>query len=342
MFRRSIIVFITLLLCVFAEKPLLHVDQNGFFKVVQFTDHHCAQRSNDTTTYEAMKNVISIEKPDFAAITGDMVGGAAWDKTKGWFEKQWKLMTRVYNEYKLYYGYVLGNHDSEADLSREEVMQLDMTHPFSMSKLGPKDIVGASNFIIPVYEYNSTTKYAFIMYFFDSMRDTCMGVRSWGCVELETIDWYYKKSQEIEKQQGHVVPAIAFLHIPPQEFMTAWNDGKPVGYKYDWVNCPPQNSGLFAAMKKRNDVVGIYAGHDHSSDFAVTWQGIQLAYGRKTGKSVDSPPEFMKIGGRVINIRSHRGESIDIDTYIRNIDGEKEIQTKPDGYMERQNECERG
>ena len=48
--------------------------------------------------------------------------------------------------------------------------------------------------------------------------------------------------------------------------------------------CAPQlNSGLFAAMKEMGDVRGVFVGHDHDDDYAVSWKGILLAYGRYTG-----------------------------------------------------------
>ena len=54
-----------------------------------------------------------MEHPDFVAFTGDMVTGYNWDGTKGWFERIWKLFTKVVTENKIPYGYVLGNHDVE-------------------------------------------------------------------------------------------------------------------------------------------------------------------------------------------------------------------------------------
>lgn len=50
------------------------------------------------------------------------------------------------------YMYVLGNHDSQADMKREDVMKLDMTHDLSMASEGPNNITGFSNYVVPIYD----------------------------------------------------------------------------------------------------------------------------------------------------------------------------------------------
>ena len=59
-----------------------------------------------------------MERPDFVAFTGDMVTGYNWDGTQGWFERQWKVFTKVVTENKIPYAYTLGNHDVEVSGNR--------------------------------------------------------------------------------------------------------------------------------------------------------------------------------------------------------------------------------
>ena len=76
-----------------------------------------------------------------AILTGDMVSGYAWDgKTEGWYESQWNKWTQAFVEKKLPYMYVQGNHDSQADIGRDEVATLDMTLDISMTEKGPSEI----------------------------------------------------------------------------------------------------------------------------------------------------------------------------------------------------------
>ena len=61
------------------------------------------------------------------------------------------------------------------------------------------------------------------MWFFDSQQYNCLGVQGFGCVAHEVVDWYYETSRRLEKEQGGKKPGVAFMHIPPQEWMYAWN-----------------------------------------------------------------------------------------------------------------------
>ena len=64
-----------------------------------------------------------------AVLTGDMVSGYAWDGSEqGWYAKQWLKWTEAFTTEKLPYMYVEGNHDSQADLPRANITELDMTN----------------------------------------------------------------------------------------------------------------------------------------------------------------------------------------------------------------------
>lgn len=39
--------------------------------------------------FQVIASVLEYEKPDFVALSGDMVSGFAWDGRKGWFEERW-------------------------------------------------------------------------------------------------------------------------------------------------------------------------------------------------------------------------------------------------------------
>ena len=53
------------------------------------------------------------------------------------------------------YMYILGNHDSQADLTnRSEVITMDMTLEYSISETGPQNINGSGNYVKAVYDAN--------------------------------------------------------------------------------------------------------------------------------------------------------------------------------------------
>lgn len=149
--------------------------------------------------------------------------GYSWNKTQGWYHEMWKRWTKVIYETKKPYCYTLGNHDSEADLNRQEIVKLDMTNPYSYTQLFPDNMAGASTFVLPVYSSKDPDKVVMNLWFFDSGDYNCMGVKGYGCVEPKMIDWYKRMSQQLEIEQGGKKPAVAFMHIPPVEYLYAYN-----------------------------------------------------------------------------------------------------------------------
>lgn len=181
-----------------------------------------------------MRKLVQAEDPDFIAFTGDMVSGRlqklgylptgySWNKSQGWYEAMWHRWTKVIYETKKPYCYTLGNHDSEADLDRQEIVKLDMTNPYSYTQLFPDNMAGASTFVIPVYSSKHPEKVVMNLWFFDSGDYNCLGVNGYGCVEPKMIDWYKRMSRQLEIEQGGKKPAVAFMHIPPVEYLYAYN-----------------------------------------------------------------------------------------------------------------------
>ena len=59
-----------------AQKPVLKFNDNGKFKVVQFTDTHViAGDKRSDVAMERMAEVLDAEKPDFVIYTGDLIFG---------------------------------------------------------------------------------------------------------------------------------------------------------------------------------------------------------------------------------------------------------------------------
>ena len=64
------------------------------------------------------------------------------------------------------------------------------------------------------------------LWFFDSGSRGCAGLDyGFGCIEEDVVNWYKERDDELQKEQGGRVPAMAFFHIPPQEFMVGWEVG---------------------------------------------------------------------------------------------------------------------
>ena len=113
----------------------------------------------------------------------------------------WNRWTTVIRDLKVPYGYTLGNHDSEADLRRREIVSVDMKNPYSLTELAPEELEQASTFVLPVYSSKNPEEVVMNLWFFDSGDYNCMGLKGYGCVGLNTVQWYREKSKELRRSR---------------------------------------------------------------------------------------------------------------------------------------------
>jgi hypothetical protein len=71
-------------------------------------------------------------------------------------------------------------------------MNLDQTHPFSLSQSSPEGVSPGSNYYLPIYD-NQDTELATLLWLFDSHEYLCEGKESNGCVEQDQIDWFNRQ-----------------------------------------------------------------------------------------------------------------------------------------------------
>ena len=134
----------------------------------------------------------------------------------------------------------------------------------------------------------------------------------------EQVDWYRQQSTMLAKQNnGSPLAALMFMHIPLQEYHQVWDNGLVVGTKLEHEETQTQNTGMFAALQEKHDVMGVFCGHDHVIDYIGSLHNIALAYGRKSGLGGYGPSP-MERGGRVIVL--HNNERT-FDTWIRTDSG---------------------
>lgn len=74
-----------------------------------------------------------------------------------------------------------GNHDSEADLTFEEISKLDRSYNMSLTKEGPQNISHAFNYMLPIYDKDGSD-ITLRLWFLDSGKFDCHGNYGNGCV----------------------------------------------------------------------------------------------------------------------------------------------------------------
>lgn len=88
----------------------------------------------DPRTLDFIAKILDEEKPDFAVLSGDQVNGdTAPDAQSAIFKFAEPFVKR-----NIPYATILGNHDDEGNLSREEIMKITSILPYSLSEVGPR------------------------------------------------------------------------------------------------------------------------------------------------------------------------------------------------------------
>ncbi|KAJ1378205.1 Metallo-dependent phosphatase-like [Sesbania bispinosa] len=230
---------------------------------------------SDLNTTRFLKRIIQAENPDFMAFTGDNIFGSSTpDAAESLFEAFGPAM-----ESRLPWAAVLGNHDQESTLNREELMSLISLMDYSVSQINPS-ADGLTN----------PTKAVLNLFFLDSGDEAVyQGIQTYGWIKDSQLHWIRRVSQEFQGQkQDHLhptdatpptkPPALAFFHIPIPEIQQLFYK-EIVGQFQENVACSLVNSGVLQTFISMGDVKAVFIGHDHTNDFCGNLDGIWFCYG---------------------------------------------------------------
>ena len=279
----------------------LRFNEDGKFKIVQFTDlHYKIGQASAARTIQLTRRVLDVEKPDLVVYTGDII-------TCSPQERGWNEVLAVAAERHIPHAVVLGNHDVEHDWTRGQIMNYLQGMPYCLARVGPDTLKGAGNYILEVVD--KTGKTSVLLYFFDSNAYNKVGKQEgFDWIGFDQVNWYRRASALFTRANGGTpYPALAFFHIPLQEYTLLRDTTKnyvrnaPFFGTREEKECPGiLNTGLFAAMVESGDVMGTFVGHEHDNDYIGYLHGICLAYGRCA--SMGSTYSHIGRGARVIEL----------------------------------------
>ena len=292
------------------EKPTLHVNKDGNFKILQISDLHLStgpglcrdpeppssQSSSghcdaDPRTLSFVTKVLDLEKPDLLILSGDQVNGeTAPDSQSALFKIASICATR-----KLPYALIFGNHDDEGSLSREALMQLSENLPFSLTEAGPTGLDGIGNYVVEVYGRSGSTHSALTLYLLDThgYSPDERQFRGYDWLKKNQIDWFRKTAEELRHKPSHTGYAhkhmdMAFIHIPLPEYRNTEDFATPAtGQMLENPTAPGFNSGFRDALVQAG-VVAVSCGHDHVNDYCALSKGALPDASEAKGKSSHS------------------------------------------------------
>jgi len=296
--------------------------KNGVLKIAQFTDIHWTPLSaRCTETADAIRSVIESERPDLAVLTGDIVTDTpAMDG--------WRTVTAIFEDARLPFAVVMGNHDAE-NAAKDDIYELLSGCSYYVGDKGPDNISGKGNSVIAIGDgCDDDGKPKALVYLFDSNdypADKSHG--AYDKIHFDQIAWYRQQSERYTRMNGgRPLPALAFFHIPLPEFNELEGDGKTYGRNEEGgIAAADVNSGMFSSMLDMNDVMGVFVGHDHNNDFIGIDKGILLGYGRVSG--YDAYGTFRR-GARIIKLYEGKRK---MDTWITTSEGREPAYYYPSG-----------
>ncbi|PHT42888.1 putative inactive purple acid phosphatase 28 [Capsicum baccatum] len=304
------------------KKPQLplHFRSDGTFKILQVADMHYGNGMltrcrdvlesefnccTDLNTTQFLRKIIEIEKPDLIVFTGDNIfGRSATDAAESMFEVFAPAI-----DSGIPWAAVLGNHDQESIMNREELMSFISLMDYSVSQTFPStkvtsdpaeqqpmtDIDGFGNYNLEVWgapgSYLSNSS-ILNLYFLDSGdRAIVDGVRTYNWIRESQLSWLRGVSKRFQGQWKFAdqsveipllpvmhPPALAFFHIPIPEIRQG-PIKDIVGTYREYVACSSVNSGVLKTFISMGDVKAVFIGHDHNNDYCGNIKGIWFCYG---------------------------------------------------------------
>ncbi len=275
---KRIILLLSIAACTWnAHAQKLSFRKDGSFKIAQFTDTHiCAEKAESEACIQTINATLANERPDLIVFSGDVVTGKP-------AAKGWEIVMKPIAQSGIPFCVVLGNHDDEQDITREEIARIVTSYPNNLNTLKN----GQLDDLALTIDGASSKETAALIYCMDSHAySTIDTVKGYGWFTNEQVGRYRKTSAGYTKQNGgKPYPALAFFHIPLPEYKQAFENkkGRQVGQRLEDECAPRINTGMFASFLECGDVLGTFVGHDHNNDYAASLYGITLCYGRFSG-----------------------------------------------------------
>lgn len=275
-------------------------------------------------TLRLIRLAVEKEHPDLIVFTGDQIYGMSPCYRIGDTEQKVRqvidLITAVAEKYAVPFAVTFGNHDRQCGISNAEQAKIYAAKSRYVGGEYRSDN-DRGTYRIPLYSEDGG--HVFDIFLIDSNGQSPTG--EYMPVSEEQLAWFANE-REKAAEKGKYTNALVFQHIPVPEyfdvlkraeffskgaveaFRTHKNEWyvlpdeiiKDGGFMLESPAIPDRNSGEFAVLKEKGNVLGIIVGHDHNNSFVAEKNGIKLIYTQCAGFNVYGPG--VKRGVRLIEL----------------------------------------
>ena len=284
------------------------------FKILLITDIQLwSNISDNNKAYDEVRALVEKSHPNLILTLGDNVSGVS-------SRFLIKEFIGVMDSFKIPWAPIYGNHDNEIPMTTLN-WQGDKYEEseYCLFKKGPSNLYGCGNYVINITENDKPIQSLFMM---DNGRYTEYDDGSKGEIYMgyEQIAWYEWNVKGIAEETGKTVPSMVFTHFAQPQFKAVLEEVKelpvnkdktedfivPEEYGYGTFDYTPGvakvDSGFFQKCKELDSTKYLVCGHDHENDASVTYDGITMTYGLKTGPSPAPWNNATEMGGTVITL----------------------------------------
>lgn len=309
----------------------LEKSNNKNFVILNLTDFQlCESEWCDERGKRALYTIDELYtrvRPDLVTISGDIAWCGDYDSLS--------FIGKLLDSYKTPWAVVFGNHDQDAGIDKlDKSIELFSSFEYFRYENGPSEL-GRGNYIINILEDEKIIHSLVMMDTHDRhlvKRQNGEEYLDWARLLPNQLNWYKERICEL-KALG-VPESTLITHIPIYAYRLAWdeafnseykpeeispkesydekywNDGykDSFGVKYEGISSYPLEDGAFDVIKEMAHTKNVLAGHDHITNFSISYQGIRLSFALKTGHGCYADTRLN--GGTVIEINSQGKASL--------------------------------
>ncbi|WPH02356.1 Hypothetical protein R9X50_00521900 [Acrodontium crateriforme] len=274
------------------DRAALRFKTDGSFKLSIFEDLHFGEAEDldwgpkqDLYGQKVMNAVLDHEDQQLVVLNGDLITGE-----NTYLHNSTDYVNEIVKpliERNRVWASTYGNHDSDFNLSRSNILAREQTWPNSLTR---QDVdtptSGVSNYYLPVYSADKRKRCPeLILWMFDSRgghfyqqlddEGNRVGQPSW--VDQTVVDWFQVTKSKLRKQYGKDIPSLGFVHIPVSAMLAYQQSQGPQPHYEPGINDDvpldqqKQDTPFMEALLDTPGMMALFSGHDHGNDWGFRW-----------------------------------------------------------------------